>query len=259
MILDLRAAQEETKALVNDPTQTREKIRTALQCDTATASVDIRGVKPTSRTSIKIFVDSEESVEKLRQATHWLNALPGAKLQGEQWFPIKLNDVKKESVFGVSGMQREGFARNFQDENGVTEIKKLIWLSGKKRQGSMAVYLSKQADAEALLSRRIAHVYGEAVFSDTFYERPRPLRCRKCQQYNHKEDRCPNSVACGKCAGNHRMDDCTSDVLKCAACQGNHAANDRHCPKRDEAWKLIRRREQEIAARRTGLPPHGSQ
>ncbi|KAJ5215604.1 reverse transcriptase [Penicillium cinerascens] len=196
VILDLRAAQEETKALVNDPTQTREKIRTALQCDTATASVDIRGVKPTSRTSIKIFVDSEESVEKLHQATHWLNALPGAKLQGEQWFPIKLNDVKKESVFGVSGIQREGFARNFQDENGVTEIKKLIWLSGKKRQGSMAVYLSKQADAEALLSRRIAHVYGEAVFSDTFYERPRPLRCRKCQQYNHKEDRCPNSVAC---------------------------------------------------------------
>lgn len=57
----------------------------------------------------------------------------------------------------------------------------------------MAIYLSKQAHAEALLSRRIAHVHGEAVFSDTFYERQRPLRCRKYQQYNHKADLCPNS------------------------------------------------------------------
>lgn len=259
VILDLRSAGEEIKALVNDPTQTREKIRTTLQCGTATANVEIVGVKPTSRTTIKIFVDSEESVASLRQDPHWLNALPGAQLQGEQWFPIKLNDVKKDSVFGVSGMLREDFARNFQDENGVAEIKKTIWLSGKKRYGSMAVYLSKQADAESLLSRRIAHVHGEAVFSDRFYERQRPVRCRKCQQYNHKEDRCPNSEACGKCAGNHRINDCTSDTLKCAACQGNHAANDRHCPKWDEAWKLIRRREQEIAARRTDLLPHGSQ
>lgn len=143
VILDLRAVQEETKALVNDQTQTREKIRTALQCETVTASIDIMGVKLASRTSMKIFVDSEESVENLRQSTHWLSALPGAKLQGEQWFPVKLNDVKKESVFGESGMQREDFARNFQNENGVTEIKKFIWLSAKKRHGSMAVYLSK--------------------------------------------------------------------------------------------------------------------
>lgn len=258
VIIDLRSAREETKTLVDDPTQTREKIRTALQRETATANVDIVGVKPTSRTTLKVFVNSEESVTNLRRDTNWLNALPGAQLQGEQWFPIKLNDVKKESVFGVSGMQREDFARKFRDENGVAEIKKIIWLSGKKRYGSMAVYLSKQADAEALLSRRIAHVHGEAVFTDSFYERQRPLRCRKCQQYNHKADRCPNSEACAKCAGNHRMDDCTSDVLKCAACQGNHTANDRQCPKWDEAWKLIRRREQERAARRTDLPPHGS-
>jgi hypothetical protein len=143
VILDLRSAREETKTLVDDPTQAWEKIRAALQSETATANVDIMGVKPTSRTTIKVFVDSEESVVNLRRDTHWLNALPGAQLQGEQWFPIKLNDVKKESVFGESGMQREDFARNFQDENSVAEIKKIIWLSGKKRHGSMAVYFSK--------------------------------------------------------------------------------------------------------------------
>lgn len=258
VILDLRSAGEETKTLVNDPAQIREKIRAALQDETATASVDVVGVKPTSKTSVKIFVDSEESVAKLRRTTHWMNAMPGAKLQGEQCFPIKLNDVKRDSVFETSGTLREDFLSTLQGENEVAEVKKTIWLSGKKRYGSMAVYLAKQADAEALLSRRIVHVRGEAAFSDRFYERQRPLRCRKCQRYNHKEDRCPNPEACAKCAGHHRVEQCTSDITKCAACQGNHAVNDRNCPKWDEAWKLIRRREQEIAARRTGLPTYGS-
>ncbi|GKZ27412.1 hypothetical protein AbraIFM66951_004198 [Aspergillus brasiliensis] len=159
VIIDLRSAGEETKALEDDPTQTREKIRTALQRETATANVDVVGVKPTSRTTLKRKA-SRASAGPLTGC----HALPGAQLQGEQWFRIKLNDVKKESVFRESGMQREDFGRKFQDENGVAEIKKIIWLSRKKRYGSLAIYLSKQADAEALLSRRIAHVHGEAVF-----------------------------------------------------------------------------------------------
>jgi hypothetical protein len=129
VVLDLRSATDETKALVDDPTQTREKIRATLKDDAATANVEIEGVKPTSRTTVKIFVDSEESIENLRRATHWLDALPGARLQGEQWFPIKLNDVKKESVFDASGAEREDFARTFKEENGGAQIKKIIWLS----------------------------------------------------------------------------------------------------------------------------------
>jgi hypothetical protein len=244
---------------VDDPTQTREKIRATLKDDAATANVEIEGVKPTSRTTVKIFVDSEESIENLRRATHWLDALPGARLQGEQWFPIKLNDVKKESVFDASGAEREDFARTFKEENGGAQIKKIIWLSGTKRYGSMAIYLSRLADAESLLTRRIVHVRGEASFSDLFYERQRPLRCHKCQQYNHKEDRCPNPVACSKCAGNHRGDQCTSEITKCAACRGDHAVTDRKCPAWEKEWDAIRRKEQETATRRSGTRSNGSQ
>lgn len=68
-----------------------------------------------------------------------------------------------------------------------------------------------------------------------------------------------NPEACGKCAGNHRVDQCTSNITKCAACQGNHAVNDRNCPKWEEAWKVIRRREQDTAVRRLGPVPYGSQ
>lgn len=243
MILDLRSTGEGTKTLVDDPAQAREKIRAALQGETTTASIDVVGVEPTSKTTIKVFFDSEESGANLRRVTHWLNAMPGAKLQGEQWFPIKVNDVKRESVFETSGTQREDFLGTLQEENEVAEIKKIIWLSGKTRYGSMAIYLATQANAQVLLSRRIVHVRGEAAFPDRFYERQRPLRCRKCQQYNHKEERCPNPEACGKCAGHHRVEQCTSDITKCTACQGNHTVNDRNCPKWDEAWKVIRRLE----------------
>jgi hypothetical protein len=44
----------------------------------------------------------------------------------------------------------------------------------------------------------------------------------------------------------------TSDVLKCAAYQGNYVANDRNCPKWEEARKVIRCREQGMAVRRMG-------
>ncbi|KAJ5300186.1 hypothetical protein N7508_007429 [Penicillium antarcticum] len=138
VILDLRSAGEGAKTLVDDPAQTREKIRTALQGETTTASVDVVGVKTTSKTTIKVFVGSEESVANLRRATHWLNAMPGAKLQGEQWFPIKVNDVKRESVFETSGTQREDFLSTLQEENKVTEIRKnhlakwkeTLWIHG---------------------------------------------------------------------------------------------------------------------------------
>ena len=154
--LDLRSAGEQTKALVEEPAQIREKIPVALQGDTTTANIDVVGIKSTSSTTVKVFVDSVGSAADLRQATDWLNAFPGAKLQGEQWFPIKLNDIKKESVFEASGAQREDFAGSFQDENVVAEMKKIIWLSGKKRYGSMAIYLSRQADVDALLSPTVA-------------------------------------------------------------------------------------------------------
>lgn len=55
------------------------------------------------------------------------------------------------------------------------------------------------------------------------------------------------------------MDQCTSEATKCAACQGNHAVYDRNCPKWEEAWKLIRQREQAMTARRTDSLPNGNQ
>jgi len=162
--LDLHSTGEEAKTLVDDFALTGDKIRAALQEETTTASVDIVEVKPTSKTTTKVFVGSEENVANLRRATHWHTAMSGARLQGKQWFPIKMNDIKRESVFETSGSQREDFLSALQEEDEVAEIRKIIWLSGKKRYGSMAVHLTKQTDAETLLSRRIVHAAHRSRF-----------------------------------------------------------------------------------------------
>lgn len=62
-------------------------------------------------------MDSEDSVSNLRQTMNWLSALPGVRLQGEQWFPIKLNNIKKESVFEISGAVKDDFIGTFREEN----------------------------------------------------------------------------------------------------------------------------------------------
>jgi hypothetical protein len=66
VVLDLRSATEETRVLMGDPTQTREKILTAFKEDAVTESVGIEGVQ---WNTVKVFVDSEDSAANLRQQT----------------------------------------------------------------------------------------------------------------------------------------------------------------------------------------------
>lgn len=50
---------------------------------------------------------------------------------------------------------------------------------------------------------------------------PSPMRCKKCQEYQHTQKYCPKSVnlfICGKCAQNHKTEECTSNESKCYHC-----------------------------------------
>lgn len=81
LVLDLHSATQQTKVLVDDPTHLREKIHEALQGDATTPSINIVGMKSTSRITVKVFVDSEGGVSSLRQAARSLDTFPGVKLQ----------------------------------------------------------------------------------------------------------------------------------------------------------------------------------
>ena len=60
-----------------------------------------------------------------------------------------------------------------------------------------------------------------------------PLRCMKCQEWNHKANECQWTIdTCGNCAGKHKTADCSHPRSKrCVSCKTNsHASWSRECP-----------------------------
>ena len=66
-----------------------------------------------------------------------------------------------------------------------------------------------------------------------------PLRCYKCQQYNHLRVRCPHTARCGVCSGRHETDECIrrlkeqqATTARCPNCAQRHHAWHPRCPER---------------------------
>ncbi|KAF8234339.1 hypothetical protein L208DRAFT_1549999 [Tricholoma matsutake] len=59
-----------------------------------------------------------------------------------------------------------------------------------------------------------------------------PIRCLKCQGYNHVVHKCIISRdICARCGENHRTSDCSVSTLLCTPCGiHGHASNDQTCP-----------------------------
>ncbi len=241
VVVEGRRASQEVKEIIKDPARVREVLSNYLKAQPEIGNVQVEGVKPLRGGAIKIFLDSEESAKTLRESKSWEKVLPGAVVQGEQWFPIKVDAVPRKAVFDDDNSERGDFANAFRTENEGAEVKMVRWLSGTKPYGSMAVYLSKEKDAQFLLNRRIVHIRGEAAFTEVYLRRERPVRCRNCQKYGHKQARCPNSTACGRCAGPHPTDECESGEVRCAACGGGHPVTHPDCIRWKEGLSHIRR------------------
>ncbi|KAG0723275.1 hypothetical protein GWK47_042970 [Chionoecetes opilio] len=69
--------------------------------------------------------------------------------------------------------------------------------------------------------------------------RSEPVRCYKCQRFNHLQVRCEHSVRCGVCSLNHPTEDCIgrhkakeATTAKCPNCERKHHAWNPQCPER---------------------------
>ena len=66
-----------------------------------------------------------------------------------------------------------------------------------------------------------------------------PLRCYKCQRYNHLQGRCQHAVKCGVCSQGHATEVCIrrhkaqqTTAARCPNCAGRHHAWHPRCPER---------------------------
>lgn len=82
-----------------------------------------------------------------------------------------------------------------------------------------------------------AHVLLGHVRHPVFSFKERPIQCRNCCGFGHREAVCQRPVACRKCGEGHRaqtdglQDTCKAALPKCANCGDAHEATSPLCPK----------------------------
>jgi hypothetical protein len=237
--VDTRRAKDQTKAALDNIPETEQRIKAAIQAIEALKEVEVTGIQVRGH-NVRVLTPTEREAALLRTNDKWVDQIfEGARTRGEDWHPIKIDDVAKTAVVGEDGHTiKDDFAQLFSAENGVSGVMKSFWLSkGDKRTGSMAVFLASATEADRLRANRLVKVGGQIAFASEYVRMPRPTRCYNCNRYGHHQARCVHDTTCGKCAGEHRTSMCTATEKKCPACGEAHAVTDPGCPvyKREKA------------------------
>ena len=222
----------------------KARINQAFSQAESTKGIKCTGVLRTpGEHKIKILLKTDEDAARLRADDSWMATnFRGARVLGEQWYPIKVDRVNKLNIkLGPRLEIPDEVVKQIGQENNVS-ITKMRWLSkpSDKTFGSAVVYLLKKEEAEALLDRQVMDFKGEAGFTRQYERRLVPTRCFKCHQYGHQEFRCSNQIKCGNCAQEgHGEKECSSTATKCAACKGPHKASDRGCKVYKDLWSRM--------------------
>ena len=219
-----------------------KQITAAIKAGDETQDVQITGIQIRGH-NVRVLTATEREATLLRTHDRWVNQLfEGARTRGEDWYPIKIDDVVKEVVVKEDGHTlKDNVAEMFCAGNGVTAVMKAFWISkGAKPTGSMVVFLASEEEAQRLTTNRLVKVGGQVAFASEYQRVARPVRCYNCNRYGHFQSRCVHATTCGKCSGEHRTDTCAATAWRCPACGDTHMVTDPGCPVyRRERFNLI--------------------
>jgi len=190
------------------------------------------GVNVKEKDKIRAFFKGTDYPAAQGAVDKWVHAMAKGegqvRIYGEQWFPVRVDRVKKSISMDELGCKVVGLLNK-------VKITKMRWLSRpavEKAHGSIVIFLEEKEQADKLLSSVVNMPGGEIAFPRAFLTKVVPTRCFRCHEYGHTQLRCPNPPVCGQCAATgHQADTCTSIVTRCAACRGPHRATDPGCTK----------------------------
>lgn len=248
-----RPANEEKQAITIDATRTKEEksdankmkktLKEALKSVEATQETGIRFIRILPRERFDVVFRNETEASTARRHPQWLHtAMPGARMRGETWFPLKCDGVAKQMVMDHSVNDgrtlRQEVLEEFKRDNSTAEIDctgmKISWLSKAKSEkpvGSLVIWLARKEAVEHLLQNRTVLFGASAAFCSEFEKGELKGPCFNCNTYGHKQSRCTRRAACGICAGPHQTRECNNrDNPKCPACGDAHTIFDRSCP-----------------------------
>ena len=198
---------------------------------------------------IKFLVEKDKEAAVRQTTAEWLEpSLPGARLVGPKWYPVKADFIEVALAMDAeSGQVSRSAMERFGTENGV-EVCTMRWLGRPRPSGQHALVVIKVAtkeEAEKLLASDSVTFGGGGIMVSPFEERRTPVACFKCRRFGHRARDCVRPETCDMC-GQEGHERCETVNLRCVNCQGPHRASHRECPAyRKEMDRMVTRQRHE--------------
>jgi hypothetical protein len=167
--------------------------------------------------------------------------LAGARVKGEQWYPVKFDSVVKQCVLDQdvndSKTLNKDFAKDFKADNSCETadctVMEATWLSkvdAKKKVGSIVVWLKNRVDADFLLRIGTAIFGATDAFCSPFIVRDNSGPYYHYNRYGHKQASYTSYIRYAICSKGHRRNEYTNkDSLKYPAYSDAHTVFDWAC------------------------------
>jgi hypothetical protein len=240
-----------TKAETTDYVVVKQKLQQGLDKSKVTEGLKIQFLRPGPGERVDVVFREKKDAEKARKYTGWATGqLPGTRVKGEEWFPVKCDMVAKLAVMDRAADDgktlRQTLCQEFGKENTAEGIDftamKVHWLSKidvTKKVGSLVIWLKNKIAADYLLGSGTAIFGATGAYCSKWEKRDDNLPCFNCNKYGHKQASCKAAPKCALCSGQHSRRNCTQPTkLKCPACsKEGHSVFDWQCQLHPSHWK----------------------
>lgn len=240
-----------TNAEKSDYKIVKQKLQQGLDKAKVTEGSKIQFLRPGPGERIEVIFEDRKQAEKARKHTGWATGqLPGTRVKGEEWYPVKCDMVAKLAVLDRTADDgrtlRQTLCEEFSKDNTADGIDftamKARWLSKidvAKKVGSLVIWLKNRLAADHLLSTGVAIFGATGAYCSKWEKRDDGLPCFNCNKYGHKQAVCKAAPRCALCSGQHSRRSCTQpNKLKCPACdKEGHSVFDWQCQFHPSHWK----------------------
>jgi hypothetical protein len=240
-----------TKGGTIDFAVVKKKLQAGLDKTKATEGLVIEFLRPGPGERIEVIFKDKAQAEKARKHTQWATGqMPGTRVKGEQWYPIKCDMVAKQAVMDANADDGKTLKTTLCQEFGKENVfeghdftaMKAHWLSkvdATKKVGSLVIWLKNKLAADHLLQAGTAIFGATGAYCSKWERRENTLPCFNCNRYGHKQASCRVPPKCALCSGKHSRHDCPRPTdLKCPACnKEGHCVFDWQCQLNPSHWK----------------------
>jgi hypothetical protein len=113
-----------TKAEKADFALVKERLQNGLDKAKVTEGLKIEFLRPGPGERIEVVFKDKEQAEKARKHTQWVTGqMPGTRIKGEEWYPIKCDMVAKQAVIDEKASDdktlKTTVCQDFGKDNGI--------------------------------------------------------------------------------------------------------------------------------------------